>query len=53
MARVTTAAAASRGTGMRQAAKSTFGGLPAAFWWVWFGPLVNRTGSFHLPFLAF
>jgi len=40
-------------TRLRLAAKSTFGGLPAAFWWVWTGSLVNRMGSFVLPFLAF
>lgn len=35
------------------AAQTAFGGLPAAFWWVWLGTLVNRMGSFVLPFLAF
>ncbi len=28
------------------------GGLPAAFWWLWGGMLVNRIGGFVLPFLA-
>lgn len=42
-----------RVTALRQSARSTFGGLPAAFWWVWLGTLVNRMGSFILPFLAF
>lgn len=40
-------------TTLRLAAKSTFGGLPTAFWWVWLGTLVNRMGAFVLPFLAF
>jgi MFS family permease len=38
---------------LRGAARSTFGGLPAAFWWLWIGTLVNRLGGFVLPFLAF
>jgi MFS family permease len=29
------------------------GGLPRQFWWLWAGTLVNRTGSFVAPFLAF
>jgi MFS family permease len=29
------------------------GGLPGQFWWLWVGTLVNRTGSFVAPFLAF
>lgn len=53
MVRVSTTAAPSRGAGVRRAAASTFGGLPAAFWWVWLGTLVNRMGAFILPFLAF
>ncbi|HET9171196.1 MAG TPA: MFS transporter [Actinospica sp.] len=36
-----------------RAARSAFGGLPAAFWWIWLGTLVNRLGSFVLPLLAF
>ena len=35
------------------AARSTFSGLPAAFWWIWLGTLVNRLGGFVLPFFAF
>jgi MFS family permease len=37
----------------RRAAGAAFGGLPAAFWWIWLGTLVNRLGSFVLPLLAF
>src|SRR5882724_6590797 len=35
------------------AARSTFGGLPTAFWWIWLATLVNRLGGFVLPFFAF
>ena len=35
------------------AARSTYGGLPGAFWWIWLGTLVNRLGGFVLPFFAF
>lgn len=35
------------------AARSTFGSLPTAFWWLWLGTLVNRLGGFVVPFLAF
>lgn len=28
------------------------GGLPRAFWWLWAGSLVNRAGTFVVPFLA-
>jgi len=38
---------------LRGAASSTFGGLPAAFWWIWLATLVNRLGGFVLPFFAF
>lgn len=38
---------------LRGAARSTFGGLPGAFWWLWIGTLVNRLGGFVLPFFAF
>src|SRR5258706_6819435 len=31
---------------------STIRGLPRAFWYVWLGALVNRLGSFVVPFLA-
>jgi MFS family permease len=30
----------------------TAGGLPAAFWYLWTGTLVNRLGTFVSPFLA-
>jgi MFS family permease len=29
------------------------GGLPRAFWWLWASTLVNRTGAFVIPFLAY
>ncbi len=32
---------------------TTVSGLPAEFWWLWVGTLVNRAGAFVLPFLAF
>jgi MFS family permease len=35
------------------AARSTFGTLPGAFWWLWISTLVNRLCGFVLPFLAF
>ncbi len=38
---------------LQGAARSAFGGLPGAFWWIWLGTLVNRLGSFVLPLLAF
>jgi len=38
---------------LRLAARSTYGGLPTAFWWLWLGTLVNRLGGFVVPFLAF
>ncbi len=38
---------------LRAAARSTYGGLPGAFWWIWLGSLVNRMGGFVLPFFAF
>ncbi|MGH6653803.1 MAG: MDR family MFS transporter [Actinocrinis sp.] len=38
---------------LRAAARSTYGGLPSAFWWIWLGTLVNRMGGFVLPFFAF
>ncbi len=28
------------------------GGLPRGFWWIWLGSLVNRAGTFAVPFLA-
>ena len=38
---------------LRLAARSAYGGLPTAFWWLWLGTLVNRLGGFVVPFLAF
>ncbi len=32
--------------------QETMGGLPRTFWWIWTGTLVNRLGSFVVPFLA-
>jgi MFS family permease len=32
--------------------RDTAGGLPAAFWYLWTGTLVNRLGAFVSPFLA-
>jgi MFS family permease len=32
--------------------RDTAGGLPAAFWYLWTGTLVNRLGSFVIVFLA-
>jgi len=34
------------------AIRSTAGGLPRAFWTLWAGALVNRIGTFVVPFLA-
>lgn len=42
-----------RNVRLGNAARSTFGGLPGAFWWIWLGTLVNRIGGFVLPVLAF
>ena len=39
--------------GLRGTWARTVGGLPAAFWWLWAGPFLNRVGSFVLTFLAF
>ena len=30
----------------------TAGGLPSTYWFLWMGTLVNRLGSFVVPFLA-
>ena len=38
---------------VRRALGPTLSGLPATFWWLWAGTLVNRAGAFVLPFLAF
>lgn len=35
-----------------QSFRSAVAGLPATFWYVWGGTLVNRLGSFVVPFLA-
>lgn len=35
-----------------EAIRSTAGGLPRAFWTLWAGALVNRVGTFVVPFLA-
>ncbi|RKH32166.1 MDR family MFS transporter [Corallococcus sicarius] len=32
---------------------ATAGGLPAAYWYLWAGTLVNRLGGFVVPFLTF
>ena len=32
--------------------RRAFGGLPAAFWWLWLGTLINRIGIFITPFLT-
>ncbi|MFD0786560.1 MFS transporter, partial [Micromonospora azadirachtae] len=32
--------------------RDTAGGLPARFWYLWTGTLINRLGSFVLVFLA-
>lgn len=32
--------------------RSTFGGLPALYWTLWLGTLVNRIGGFVVPFLG-
>lgn len=37
---------------MRSWIRDTTGGLPAAFWYLWAGTLINRLGSFVLIFLA-
>jgi MFS family permease len=36
----------------RRAVAARFGGLPASFWYLWAGTLVNRLGTFVEPFLA-
>ncbi|MBM0274228.1 MDR family MFS transporter [Micromonospora tarensis] len=37
---------------MRNWFRDTTGGLPATFWYLWSGTLINRLGSFVLVFLA-
>jgi MFS family permease len=36
----------------RAFADRRIGGLPAPFWWLWVGTLVNRAGTFIQPFLV-
>ncbi len=35
----------------RAALRARVGGLPAPFWWLWVGTLVNRAGTFIEPFI--
>lgn len=37
---------------LRRAWRAGVGGLPAPFWWLWTGTLVNRAGAFVQPFLV-
>ena len=37
---------------LRQQLQTVAGGMPRAFWFLWAGTLVNRCGSFVLPFMA-
>ncbi|WP_441245401.1 MDR family MFS transporter [Kitasatospora sp. McL0602] len=37
---------------LRTAFATAVGGLPRAFWWLWFSTLVNRLGGFVVTFLA-
>jgi MFS family permease len=37
---------------LRVALRTRFGGLPAAYWRIWSGWLINRVGTFVEPFLA-
>ncbi|HEX8104614.1 MAG TPA: MFS transporter [Solirubrobacteraceae bacterium] len=37
---------------LRAALRTRFGGLPAVYWRIWTGTLVNRAGTFVEPFLA-
>jgi MFS family permease len=39
-------------TGLRASFHAQVGGLPAAFWWLWLGTLVNRAGTFVAPFFV-
>src|SRR3954466_10460680 len=43
---------ATRATFLREAVASRTRGLPAAFWMIWCGLVVNRLASFVLPFLS-
>jgi MFS family permease len=43
----------SLGTGrLRRLVVNRVGDLPTAFWWLWFGTLVNRAGTFIAPFFV-
>ncbi|MGW4896485.1 MFS transporter [Kitasatospora sp. NPDC004240] len=37
---------------VRRSGQRAAGGLPAAFWWLWTSTLVNRLGTFAVPFLT-
>jgi MFS family permease len=37
---------------LRREVRAVAGGLPATFWWLWVGTLVNSLASFVVPFLA-
>jgi MFS family permease len=37
---------------LRREIRAVMGGLPATFWWLWAGMLVNAVATFVLPFLA-
>ncbi len=37
---------------LRATLRETLGGLPRAYWALWVGLLVNRVGSFVVPFLS-
>jgi len=37
---------------LRREVRAVAGGLPATFWWLWLGMLVNALASFVVPFLA-
>ncbi|MFN2517496.1 MAG: MDR family MFS transporter [Jatrophihabitantaceae bacterium] len=39
-------------SGWRGVFASSTGGLPAPFWWLWLGTLVNRAGTFIEPFFV-
>lgn len=39
-------------TGLRSSFSAQVGGLPGSFWWLWLGTLVNRGGTFVLPFFV-
>ncbi len=37
---------------LKEEVRTTAGGLPRVYWYLWWGTLVNRLGSFVVPFLA-